>query len=115
MKSIKPYNSLEFLTQWYRNECDGDWEHQHCIRIETIDNPGWKLEVDISETILSGSKFPYNILELTLDRWLGVKCDNDVFSAFGDTFSLNDIIDLFKLFVEGKGIDPLPIFILKNN
>ena len=25
----------------FANECDGDWEHENQVKIETVDNPGW--------------------------------------------------------------------------
>lgn len=40
---MSPFARLE---DWMRLRCDGDWEHQGGIRIETTDNPGWVIEVD---------------------------------------------------------------------
>ena len=34
------------LEKGFRDRCDGDWEHQGGIRIETLDNPGWVVRVD---------------------------------------------------------------------
>lgn len=34
------------LQAWYAGHCDGDWEHQGGIRIETLDNPGWSIVID---------------------------------------------------------------------
>lgn len=31
-------SELEF---WFREKCDGDWEHQGGVEITTTDNPGW--------------------------------------------------------------------------
>lgn len=35
------------LEDWFACQCDGDWEHQGGIRIETTDNPGWFVQVDL--------------------------------------------------------------------
>lgn len=40
---------IKWLQNWYYQLCDGEWEHQNRIRIETIDNPGWSIEIDISK------------------------------------------------------------------
>lgn len=34
-------NALEWLTSWYKTQCNGDWEHSYGIEISTIDNPGF--------------------------------------------------------------------------
>ena len=39
---------------WYHAQCDGDWEQGHGISIETLDNPGWWLKIDLRGTKLEG-------------------------------------------------------------
>lgn len=34
------------IENWYRNRCDGEWEHDGGIRIATLDNPGWIIHVN---------------------------------------------------------------------
>ena len=46
--------ALEFLIDWFAIHCDGDWEHSEGIRIATLDNPGWALDVRIEDTELDG-------------------------------------------------------------
>ena len=36
---------LSYLTAWFARQCDGDWEHDLGIRIETLDNPGWAVDI----------------------------------------------------------------------
>jgi hypothetical protein len=45
-------NTLELLQQWYAAHCDGGWEHQYGIKIETLDNPGWRVTIDLTDTEL---------------------------------------------------------------
>jgi hypothetical protein len=40
---------------WYSSHCDGDWEHQQGISIQTLDNPGWLLKVNLIGTNLEGA------------------------------------------------------------
>ena len=35
---------------WYLSQCNGDWEHAYGVKIDTLDNPGWTLEVE--DTVL---------------------------------------------------------------
>ena len=39
MVARKPQSMMGFLQSWYQSQCDGDWEHEFGIRIETLDNP----------------------------------------------------------------------------
>ncbi|MFJ5673999.1 Imm53 family immunity protein [Streptomyces sp. NPDC093097] len=41
-----PLDPLSSLTAWYTCQCDGDWEHEYGIRIETLGNPGWSVEIE---------------------------------------------------------------------
>lgn len=50
-------SSLTDLQDWYASNCDGDWEHGLGVTIETIDNPGWSLTVDLASTTLEGKPF----------------------------------------------------------
>lgn len=31
----------DWLSNWHKLNCNGDWEHTYGIKIETLDNPGW--------------------------------------------------------------------------
>jgi len=50
-------NELTEIQDWYLSECDGDWEHQFGIKIGTLDNPGWSLDIDLEETELQEKPF----------------------------------------------------------
>lgn len=43
-------SELARLQQWYLDQCDGEWEHGYGISIETLDNPGWSLEIELTGT-----------------------------------------------------------------
>ena len=50
-------NIINWITDWFTSNCDGDWEHQSGITITTIDNPGWSVTVDIEGTVLERASF----------------------------------------------------------
>jgi hypothetical protein len=50
-------DNLAWLTQWYLHECKDDWEHSYGVKIDTLDNPGWTLKIDLRETELQGRPF----------------------------------------------------------
>jgi hypothetical protein len=51
-------SSLTQLEDWYHAQCNGDWEHGLGVKIETLDNPGWLLMVDLEDTSLEEVSFP---------------------------------------------------------
>lgn len=82
--------NLTWLMQWYLAECNDDWEHSYGVKIDTLDNPGWTIKIDLKETSLWGK--PFKRLECgepsrDLKEWreLGSWLVADV---YGDTFDV---------------------------
>ena len=48
---------LRGLQLCYLSRCDGDWEHSFGVVVETLDNPGWRLLVDLEGTGLEAKPF----------------------------------------------------------
>jgi Immunity protein 53 len=46
-------DNISWLEDWYETQCDGDWEHQHGLKIDTLDNPGWQVQIDLDGTRFS--------------------------------------------------------------
>lgn len=46
---------LSCIMAWYSSHCDGDWEHQRGLSIETLDNPGWLFKVNLIDTNLENA------------------------------------------------------------
>lgn len=38
------------LAKWHRAQCNGDWEHMYGVTIETTDNPGWWVKIELDGT-----------------------------------------------------------------
>jgi immunity protein 53 of polymorphic toxin system len=86
---------LESLQYWYTKQCDGDWEHQYGIRIETLDNPGWAVQVDLSGTSLSEDVLPEMVEERSSSDWIRYSAENGVFRGFGGPNNLGTILERF--------------------
>jgi hypothetical protein len=43
-------NIFDWLQQWYISQCDGEWEHDEGIKIQSSDNPGWIVEINVKDT-----------------------------------------------------------------
>jgi immunity protein 53 of polymorphic toxin system len=63
-------STLARLEQWYLGNCDGDWEHEFGIRIDTLDNPGWSFDVSLEGTKLEEIHFEPVRIERSESEWI---------------------------------------------
>ncbi|MFD6825188.1 immunity 53 family protein [Streptomyces sp. NPDC060085] len=61
---------LSWLQGWYAEQCDGDWEHEWGIKIDTLDNPGWTITIDLEGTSLEEREYPERTIERGLHDWI---------------------------------------------
>ena len=82
--------------EWYAAQCDGDWEHEYGIRIETLDNPGWSVEIDLTHSKLQLATYtPVN--NRTSEReWVRTWVDGKKFHGNGGPLMLATIIRHFS-------------------
>ena len=50
-------NQLAELQKWYSAQCNDDWEHGYGVQIDTLDNPGWTVTIDLAGTGLELKPF----------------------------------------------------------
>jgi hypothetical protein len=81
-------NVLTELQQWYASNCNGDWEHSYGIKIDTLDNPGWVLRIDIEETNLQNYSFVSINIDNNDDDWYVCNVSKNKFEASGDPTKL---------------------------
>lgn len=91
---------LKWLENWYSEQCDGDWEHCYGVKIDTLDNPGWRLHIDIAETSLAEKEFAEYNHDNGDDDWSVCCVKNDAYDACGDPSKLEDLIRVFKEWTE---------------
>jgi Immunity protein 53 len=86
---------LRALEAWYAGNCDGDWEHSFGVTIETLDNPGWAVRIDLAESALAGLPFETVRIDRSPDDWLRCSVEADVFKGYGGPGNLHEILDVF--------------------
>ena len=92
---------LVALQKWFESQCDGDWEHQHGIKIETCDNPGWWVKIDLTDTPLHSRPFTAIAENVGADgfpdgpRWLHCQVKEGVWQGAGDETKLTLILQAF--------------------
>jgi Immunity protein 53 len=88
---------VELLQQWYAAHCDGSWEHQYGIKIETIDNPGWGVTVDLIDTELQNA--PLTPVEHQMEHrsvWWRCWRDDRAFNAACGATCLQSVLAVFN-------------------
>ena len=50
-------STLQRLCAWYRSQCDEEWEHHWGVKIGTLDNPGWWVDINLQGTPLEPVPF----------------------------------------------------------
>jgi len=95
-------NALKRLERWYRGNCDGDWEHRWGVTIETLDNPGWSIKIDLVGTRLAGHSFAPLEHRLSKRNFLVARIDDEKFKAFCGPDRLEDALKLFLDWAESK-------------
>lgn len=94
---------VDFLQRWFIAHCDEDWEHGTGIRLTSLDNPGWGLEVDLRGTELEDVSMPRVVVERSESDWTHAWSDGLTFTAFGGAGNLADVIGHFRAFVNSGG------------
>lgn len=87
---------IEWIQAWYLDQCDGHWEHQYGMVIETLDNPGWSIRVELEGTDYAIPDETWKQIELSERDWYGYKIEKNVFEASGDPAKLGFLLRLFK-------------------
>lgn len=91
---------LNWIQDWFKSQCDGEWEKDEVIQITTLAAPGWEVEIDISKTSIANLEIKWILNEINRQDWYGVKVENQKFFAAGDTGKLIFLLDLFKQMID---------------
>jgi len=96
---------LNRLCNWYQSQCDGEWEHAFGIEVDTIDNPGWSLSVNLADTYLSRLRFKpitegeeddnYDEEGNTIGPWFSCHIVNNIFFGVCDPSQLPRLLSIF--------------------
>lgn len=92
--------NIEWLETWYARNCDGSWEHSYGIKIETLDNPGWYVKIDLNETDYANLNPEEIIRDMGDNNWMHCSITDGIFKGYGDSMKLNQIIETFKKWMD---------------
>ncbi|MDP2923713.1 MAG: immunity 53 family protein [Candidatus Omnitrophota bacterium] len=89
---------IKKIQDWYKSNCNGDWEHSYGIEIETLDNPGWSVEIDLNDTKCADKNFSKINIKNGDDDWIICKVSKNKFIGHGDPDKLETILKTFLNF-----------------
>jgi hypothetical protein len=86
---------LARIQEWYRGRCDGDWEHSYGMKVETLDNPGWLVTVDLEDTPWEQLAAPRSIVQRSETDWVQIEIAQGKFIGCGGAGNLEEILERF--------------------
>ena len=89
------------LQNWYISQCNQDWEHTYGVRIANIDNPGWSVDIDLSDTDLEDRHLDeLNVQRHDEHNWVVCRVQDNVFKGRGGPHNLDEILQVFLDWVD---------------
>lgn len=83
-------------------QCDGDWEHGWGVKIDTLDNPGWMVRIDLAGTDLEGHAYPRQDVDRSTHDWVSTWTSDEVFHAACGPGNLTEALALFRSWATEK-------------
>ena len=91
------------LEQWYKSRCNGDWEHQYGIKIDTLDNPGWMVEIDLRGTQAEDRTLDWTKISRSEDDWIHYRVEKSQFMLACGPLNLSEAAGIFLEWFEQSG------------
>jgi phosphopantothenoylcysteine synthetase/decarboxylase len=88
------------LCRWYESHWIEDIHEDVGIKIDTLDNPGWSLMIDLDGSELHKRAFNEIKIERSEHDWIVARREGDVFEAFGGPMNLDEMIGIFLVWAE---------------
>lgn len=60
---------LSRLMRWYDANCNEEWEHSCGVKIDTLDNPGWLVVINLEGTGIALESIPPTKVYRDKDDW----------------------------------------------
>ncbi len=87
MSTTGGVGQVSFLERWFAEQCDGDWEHLHGIKVETL--------------ALQDQRIPWRCKDRSVSDWLHYWSDGVNFEARCGPANPAEAIATFRSFAEG--------------
>ena len=106
MMRMTAMDNLEWLEDWYQRQCDGAWEHEQGMRLESlkesVEQPGWQLTIHLTGTSAAEAQPQRIKLDATDGDWISCRIADQRFEGSGDPRKLEQIIGVFRQWVDRR-------------
>ena len=110
--------TIQRIQEWYARQCNGDWEHSYGVKIDTLDNPGWWVKIELTGTDLEGKTF--EAIQKGLQEnghpsekeWICCSVKGNLFDGAGDSSKLEMILQTFLDWMDknaNQAMHPQPV------
>jgi len=93
---------LSLLEEWFVARCNGNWEHGYDIRIETLDNPGWRVKIDLRDTPKEAQTLEREQMERTESNWVQCWTEDRSFHIACGPMNLSEALEKFLTWFNSK-------------
>jgi hypothetical protein len=94
---------MAWLQQWYLSNCAGEWEHQYGVHMETLDNPGWTVRINLRGTRWEDLQMQTLWREDSEHDWVHCSISKKEFNGAGGPENLEELIQTFRTLIEEAG------------
>jgi hypothetical protein len=94
---------LIWIQKWFLLQCNDAWEHSYGIKIDTLDNPGWTVMIDLVGTSLENKTLNRISIDRAEDDWINCFAADNKYRGFGGPQNLIEILTTFKNWTESNG------------
>jgi hypothetical protein len=96
------HDAMALLEKWYASRCDGEWEHSYGVEIETIDNPGWVVKIDLRRTPKEKAALDPVKLDRSDTDWIRYWTEKGQFHIACGAQNLSESIHIFLKWFESQ-------------
>jgi hypothetical protein len=93
-------DTISRLCAWFARQCVNEWHEDRGVKIDTLDNPGWSIKIDLVGTSLQEKAFEEFRVERSDRDWVVARRNAELFEAFGGPMNLNEMIESFLMWAE---------------
>jgi hypothetical protein len=87
--------SVSILERWYASQCNGNWEHSYGVHIDTLDNPGWSIKIDLRDTRKQDYVLERKRIERTENDWIQYWIDKQQFRIACGPLNFSEATEIF--------------------
>jgi len=100
-------SALDRLQGWFLAQCDMAWEQVNGVHIDSVDNPGWQVRIDLAGTRWAGRDFEICQHDRSEHDWLRCWVDGTQWLAAAGPSNLEEALEVFLAWV-GADDSPAP-------